>query len=804
MKGKQMQLKTIIDLIEENKSDFYSYLNTVLSASEKLCVKGNHIKFLENFKKHNNSDNYNDITEIIKHINESVTLANVIYFEIREVIGKSDHYMFNVEEYGHEKITPREYQIAKERYVRPDLDNNILTLNFETFYRKFPSVSDHKSIGKGFEYLNRYLSSKMFTEPDNLRKALFDFLFVHKYKEQQLILNDRINSPEALIKRIDKALAYLKGKKENDSYSKIKNDLQELGFEPGLGNTAGMIKENLEELRELMQAPDHQLLKGFLSKIPMIFNIVAVSPHGYFGQQGVLGKPDTGGQVVYILDQVKALELELMRSVKQSGVDAKPKILILTRLIPNAEGTTCNKRLEKVFDTKNTYILRVPFREDNKKVTDNWISRFEMWPYLQDFAEDSYHELLAEFGEKPDLVIGNYSDGNLVATLLSRKFKVTQCNIAHALEKCKYLFSGLYWQDMDKDYHFSIQFTADLIAMNAANFILTSSYQEIAGTDEGIGQYESYLNFSMPGLYRVTGGINLFHPKFNIVSPGVNKKIFFPYTENKLRLTEIKKELNELLFENTEDPDTIGKLEDPDKTPIFTMGRLDKIKNITALVKWFAENKKINEQANLIVIAGKINPDDSTDIEEKDQIRVMHDLIDKYQLHNKIRWIGKLLRKDKSGEVYRVVADRKGIFVQCGLFEGFGLTVIESMRSGLPTFATLYGGPLEIIEDKKSGFLIDPIEEKQSQKIILAFLEQCKKKSGYWKEISDNGIKRVDTTYNWELHANKLLSLSKIYGFWNYTSNIEMSEMDAYIDVLYYTIYKPRADQIREIHNARE
>jgi len=492
-----------------------------------------------------------------------------------------------------------------------------------------------------------------------------------------------------------------------------------------------------------------------------------------------------------------------MNSIKNSGVNANPKILILTRLIPNAEGTTCNKRLEKVFDTKNTYILRVPFRDGNKKVTDNWISRFEMWPYLEDFAEDSYHELLAEFGEKPDLVIGNYSDGNMVATLLSRMFKVTQCNIAHALEKCKYLFSGLYWDKMDADYHFSVQYTADLIAMNAANFILTSSYQEIAGTDEVIGQYESYLNFSMPGLYRVTGGINLFHPKFNIVSPGVNKKIFFPYTEKESRFGEIQKELNALLFENINDPETIGKLEHPERTPIFTMGRLDKIKNITALVKWFGENQKINEQANLILIAGKINADDSTDIEEKAQINAMHYLIEKYKLHNKIRWIGKLLRKDKSGEVYRVVADRKGIFVQCGLFEGFGLTVIESMRSGLPTFATLYGGPLEIIQDKKSGFLIDPIEEKESQKIILSFLEQCKKNPNYWKEISENGIKRVDTTYNWELHASKLLSLSKIYGFWNYTSNIEMSEMNAYLDVLYHTLYKPRANKIREIHNAR-
>lgn len=798
-----MQLKSILELIEENKTDFFSYLNRVVAAPEKLCVKGNHIKILEQFKKNEKSSNHKIILDIIKHITESVTLGNVVYIELREVIGISHHYLFNVEEFIYEKITSKDYLIAKEKYVKPDLDNNQLTLNFETFYRKFPSVSDYKSIGKGFEFLNRYLSSKMFTEPENLRKALFDFLFVHKYNSQQLILNDRIKNHDELIKRIDKALSFLKDKKSTEPYSKFKNTLQEIGFEPGLGNNAALITESLKQLRELMQEPDHELLKGFLSKIPMIFNIVAVSPHGYFGQQGVLGKPDTGGQVVYILDQVKALEQALMKSIKSSGINANPKILILTRLIPNAEGTTCNKRLEKIFDTKNTFILRVPFRDGNKKVTDNWISRFEMWPYLEDFADDSHRALLAEFGGKPDLVIGNYSDGNMVATLLSKKFKTTQCNIAHALEKCKYLFSGLYWDKMDDDYHFSIQFTADLIAMNSANFILTSSYQEIAGTDEGIGQYESYLNFSMPGLYRVTGGINLFHPKFNIVSPGVNKKIFFPYTEKESRFKEIQKDLNSLLFENINDPDTIGKLKDPKKTPIFTMGRLDKIKNITALVKWFGENPKINEQANLIVIAGKINPDDSSDIEEKDQIQVMHNLIEKYKLHDKIRWIGKLLRKDKSGEIYRVVADRKGIFVQCGLFEGFGLTVIESMRSGLPTFATLYGGPLEIIEDKKSGFLIDPIEEKESQKIILSFLEQCKTDKKYWNVISKNGIKRVDSAFSWELHASKLLSLSKIYGFWNFTSNIEMSEMNAYLDVLYHTVYKPRANKIREIHSTR-
>ena len=185
----------------------------------------------------------------------------------------------------------------------------------------------------------------------------------------------------------------------------------------------------------------------------------------------------------------------------------------------------------------------MPFRSLHEENTDNWISRFEVWPYLEHFAEDSYKELLKEFGTRPDLVIGNYSDGNLVATILSKKFGVTQCNVAHALEKSKYLYSALYWAELEDPYHFSTQFTADLLAMNAADFIITSTYQEIAGREDSIGQYESYVNFTMPELYRVAGGINIFHPKFNILPPGVNTEIFFPYTEKDRRDKEVTKEI---------------------------------------------------------------------------------------------------------------------------------------------------------------------------------------------------------------------------------------------------------------------
>lgn len=40
---------------------------------------------------------------------------------------------------------------------------------------------------------------------------------------------------------------------------------------------------------------------------------------------------------------------------------------------------------------------------------------------------------------------------------------------------------------LDEQYHFSCQFTADLIAMNASDFIITSTFQEIAGDADTVG-----------------------------------------------------------------------------------------------------------------------------------------------------------------------------------------------------------------------------------------------------------------------------------------------------------------------------
>ena len=64
-----------------------------------------------------------------------------------------------------------------------------------------------------------------------------------------------------------------------------------------------------------------------------------------------------------------------------------------------------------------------------------------------------------------------------------------------------------------------------------------------------VGQYESHTAFTLPGLYRVVHGIDVFDPKFNIVSPGADMSIYFPYTEKARRLTAFHGSIESLLYD---------------------------------------------------------------------------------------------------------------------------------------------------------------------------------------------------------------------------------------------------------------
>ncbi|KAM3384277.1 hypothetical protein ACQJBY_008753 [Aegilops geniculata] len=700
--------------------------------------------------------------DLLRGAQEAIVIPPWVALAIRPRPGVWEYVRVNVSELGVEELSVAEYLQFKEQLANGSIDNNfVLELDFEPFNASFPRPSLSKSIGNGVQFLNRHLSSKLFHDKESMY-PLLNFLRAHNYKGMTMMLNDRIRSLSTLQGALRKAETHLSGLPADTPYSEFHHRFQELGLEKGWGDCAQRASETIHLLLDLLEAPDPSSLEKFLGTIPMVFNVVILSPHGYFAQANVLGYPDTGGQV--------------------------------TRLLPDAHGTTCGQRLEKVLGTEHTHILRVPFRTEDG-IVRKWISRFEVWPYLEAYTDDVAHEIAGELQATPDLIIGNYSDGNLVACLLAHKLGVTHCTIAHALEKTKYPNSDLYWKKFEDHYHFSCQFTADLIAMNHADFIITSTFQEIAGNKDTVGQYESHMAFTMPGLYRVVHGIDVFDPKFNIVSPGADMSIYFPYTEQQKRLTSLHTEIEELLFSDVENAEHKFVLKDKKKPIIFSMARLDRVKNMTGLVEMYGRNPRLQELVNLVVVCGD-HGKVSKDKEEQAEFRKMFDLIKQYNLIGHIRWISAQMNRVRNGELYRYICDMKGAFVQPAFYEAFGLTVIEAMTCGLPTFATAYGGPAEIIVNGVSGYHIDPYQNDKASALLVDFFGKCQEDPSHWNKISQGGLQRIEEKYTWKLYSERLMTLSGVYGFWKYVSNLDRRETRRYLEMLYALKYRKMAETV--------
>jgi sucrose synthase len=327
--------------------------------------------------------------------------------------------------------------------------------------------------------------------------------------------------------------------------------------------------------------------------------------------------------------------------------------------------------------------------------------------------------------------------------------------------------------------------------MNMADFIITSTYQEIAGTNDAVGQYESYSSFTMPGLYRVVSGIDCFDPRFNIVSPGVDEGVFFPYSDQADRPADLTEETRQLVFGPSE-PGKRGELASPEKPIVFAMSRLDQVKNMAGLLEWYADSAELRERSNLLLVGGT-SRSSGEDSEEVEQMRRIERLLERAELSGKVRWVVDHLDRAYAGELYRVVADSHGIFVQPAFFEAFGLTVIEAMSSGLPTFATCFGGPREVIQDELSGFHIDPNLGNEAADRMVRFFDRARSESGYWRQVSEAGLERVRTQYTWRIYATRLLSLSRVYGFWKHISKIEREETRCYLEMFFSLMYRPRA-----------
>jgi sucrose synthase len=118
------------------------------------------------------------------------------------------------------------------------------------------------------------------------------------------------------------------------------------------------------------------------------------------------------------------------------------------------------------------------------------------------------------------------------------------------------------------------------------------------------------------------------------------------------------------------------------------------------------------------------------------------------------------------------------------------------MSSGLPTFATCYGGPSEIIEDGVSGFHIDPNRGDEAADKIADFFEKCADSSEHWEKVSRGSLDRIEARYTWKLYGRRMMTLARIYGFWKFVTNLEREETRRYLEMFYGLQYRPLSERI--------
>lgn len=92
------------------------------------------------------------------------------------------------------------------------------------------------------------------------------------------------------------------------------------------------------------------------------------------------------------------------------------------------------------------------------------------------------------------------------------------------------------------------------------------------------------------------------------------------------------------------------------------------------------------------------------------------------------------------------------ILINPSLYEAFGMTLVESMACQLPVIATRVGGMVEIVEDGKSGLLVEPDNASDLARAILNLLSN----EGLRKTMGIAGRKRAVESFSYEMTAESL------------------------------------------------
>ncbi len=437
--------------------------------------------------------------------------------------------------------------------------------------------------------------------------------------------------------------------------------------------------------------------------------LLHLSIHGLVrGNNLELGRdPDTGGQVKYVV--------ELARALGANQNVARVDLLTRKVIDPKVDSSYAQPE-EKI--AENVRIVRL------KCGPNRYLRKEVLWPFMDVFVDQALQHI-RQVGQVPDVIHGHYADAGYVGSKLAQLLGTPFVFTGHSLGRSKLarlLDQGMNINSVRQRYNIDTRIEAEETALANASMVITSTRQE---KEE---QYQSYDN-NIPS-------------KMEIIPPGVNTQEFTPPGQRSYRVP-IMEELKKFL-------------RSPTNPMVLAINRPAEKKNIATLLHAYGQNEFLRENTNLVLVLGTRSGVLDLQPKAKRVIWNMLALVDQYDIYGRVAYPKKHSLVDIP-DLYRIAAKTRGVFVNPAFTEPFGLTLIESAASGLPTVVTNDGGPREIIRNCKHGYLVDPSDSNDIGKKTAKIIGNRK----IWNLKSKQGRIGAKRNYSWYKHAQSYIQKLK-------------------------------------------
>ncbi len=432
--------------------------------------------------------------------------------------------------------------------------------------------------------------------------------------------------------------------------------------------------------------------------------------------------PDFGGQLVYV------------KQVAVAMAERGHKVDILTRQIIDPDWPPFADPLDAYPGVPNLRIIRL------RAGPEEFLRKELLWPHLVQEWVPNILKFYEEEGSLPDVMTSHYADGGLCGVLIYQEKGIPFTFTGHSLgaqKMDKLEVSAENIQEMEAEYNFGSRLMAERLSMHYSAINITSTKQE------RLKQYG----------HRAYGGAVDVHndDRFAVIPPGGNLAIFgADETSDNERSTQMQVEecLSRDLAEGRED-----------LPAIVASSRLDPKKNHLGLVEAFAQSKKLQDTANLVIITGGLSDPLRNDAEahesEQAVLASLREVVETNDLWGKVSAFS-VSGQPALGATYRFFAQKKSVFALTALYEPFGLAPLEAAASGLPVVVTKNGGPSESMRqgDEEYGVLVDPADTAD----IAKGLERVLCNPEEWEKFSESGRQRVFSRYTWQRTAESYLN----------------------------------------------